>query len=278
MGSKPWFKFWISGWKTPGVRMLSKPARADFLDLLCVMYQSQGGFCTTPVGKRMTKRQAIGLASIDESSMDEMLEAGVVELVDGCPYCGKVAEVLEDRDRVSEKRSEIGKRGAESRWQLPSGGLASDAGFATEKHGDVESREKREENRKNTISSVLESETHPARAHVEPGPRESDADFWGPKIEAVYQVIHGEQPQPDSRKAIAQALRTHRATDLVLAVEGARRNLWALEKASRRTLAGIVSPKRIDGHIQDARGFYGWENGAADNWASSMMRNHGGMR
>lgn len=256
--------------------MLSKPARADFVDLLCVMYQSTGGFCTSPAGKRLNRRQAVSLAGIDDASLDEMLEAGVVELVDDCPYCPKVAEVIEDRDRVSEGRSEVGKKGAQRRWQLPSENMANEGHFATEKNGDVESREKKEDRRQKTLSSVLDPQRHPAPAREAAGRRESDSDFWGPKIEAVYHAVHGQAPQAGSREAIAAALRTTRATDLVLAIEGAKRNPWAQQDRRRQTLPGILSPKRRDGHIQDARSFYGWTGDQGEAWAEGMIRSHGG--
>jgi hypothetical protein len=272
--SRPWFKFWIAGWKTPGVRMLSKPARADFVDLLCVMYQSKDGFCTTPAGKRLNRKQAVGLAGIEDANLSEMIECGVVELVDGCPFCPKVAEVIADREKVSEERSESGKKGAQKRWQLPSENMANAPGFATEKHSEEEEEveEDRRQKKQDPISLSLDSQGHPAPAR----PRDETDEEWAKEILGAFEQLTHRTPGAADHRAVLQTLKTYRAYDLLLAIEGARHNKWAQEQSARMTLRGIVSPTRIDGHIQDAMISKGLSREAATTWAEAFLS--GGAR
>lgn len=123
--SRPWFKFWKDDWRTcAGIRMMTKAARSDFLDLLLLMYDGTGGFCEVN-GKRLNLKQAISVAGIEETHAAEMLDAGVIVLVDGCPFSAKVAAVMADQEQTSGSRSEAGRIGAARRWQMPSKNMAN---------------------------------------------------------------------------------------------------------------------------------------------------------
>ena len=266
----------------PVVRGLEPATRDAYCELIWRAVAAwDSGFVLGPRGKRATLAQSIVIAGTSKERVQTLVDLGLVEVVEGGVFVQRGLDLLNDQDCRRRHSSNAGKGNKkqptkdrpESTRVNPS--QPESTGVDPSQLGQDRTGQDRTE-QDPTLSSVLESESSPARTHEEAEQRESDADFWGPKIEAVYQAIHGSKPQAGSREAIAAALRTTRASDCVLAIEGARRNPWAMQQANRRALPGILSPKRIDGHIQDARSFYGWTNGEGETWAETMMRSHGG--
>ena len=128
MNKKPSFQFYTGDWlKDPGVRRLSPREKGVYIDLLILMFDS-GGYTQkmteTELMLALNFRAEDGeetrekVDSIFHRVMERLKECEVIhQTEDGRLYNKRILRDLEEKEEISQKRSEAGKLGNQKRWQ-----------------------------------------------------------------------------------------------------------------------------------------------------------------
>lgn len=123
---KPAFQFYTGDWaKDPGVKRLSPREKGVYLELLILMFDSEG--YVLPMSDRdlmhcinfrtEDSEETCSVDAIFRKVLDRLFECGVIHKTeDGRLYNKRILRDLEEKDELSQKRSEAGKLGNEKRW------------------------------------------------------------------------------------------------------------------------------------------------------------------
>jgi len=165
MNKKPSFQFYTGDWlKDPGVRRLSPREKGVYIELLILLFDS-GGYT-----QKMTETElmmALNFRSEDGEETREKVDSvfhRVLERLKACEvihqtedgrlYNKRILRDLEEKDEISQKRSEAGKLGNQKRWQTHRkcdnvcDNTCDDSEIANE------SQEAKEKNRLSTSTSI----------------------------------------------------------------------------------------------------------------------------
>ena len=122
---RPAFLFYPGDWlRDPGVRLLSPREKGVYIEMLIFLFDS-GGYIDLSVNDlmhalnfRTEEHEETSSVDVFSAVLDKLLKCGVVRRTeDGRLYNKRILCDLEDREEVSQKRSEAGKLGAQRKWQ-----------------------------------------------------------------------------------------------------------------------------------------------------------------
>lgn len=121
---RPAFLFYPGDWlRDPGVRLLSPREKGVYIEMLIFLFDS-GGYIDLSVNDlmhalnfRTEEYEETSSVDVFSAVLDKLLKCGVVRRTeDGRLYNKRILSDLEERDEVSQKRSEAGKLGNQKRW------------------------------------------------------------------------------------------------------------------------------------------------------------------
>ena len=114
MSARPWFKFYVSNWRSdPVLRSCTAAARGLWIDMLCLMHEaSPRGHLCLPNGRMIDERLLSALCGMPAEEvrplLTELLRAGVFSVAeDGAIFSRKM---VRDEER-SRRGKEDGKTG-----------------------------------------------------------------------------------------------------------------------------------------------------------------------
>lgn len=124
---KPAFLFYPGDWlRDPGVRQLSPREKGVYIELLIFLFDS-GGYTAlsnedlmNTLNFRLEKTESLETCRVETFSnvIERLIQCGVVRRTeDGKLYNARIVRDMEERDEISQKRSEAGKKGAMAKWQ-----------------------------------------------------------------------------------------------------------------------------------------------------------------
>jgi len=123
---KPAFLFYPGDWlRDPGVRQLSPREKGVYIDLLIYLFDS-GGYVSISEKNLMYAlsfrveegEESKSVDDIFHGVIKKLLESEVIRRTeDGRLYNKRILRDLEEKDEISQKRSEAGKLGAQKKWQ-----------------------------------------------------------------------------------------------------------------------------------------------------------------
>lgn len=145
----PWFKFYTGDWlKDLALRSVSPAARALWIDMICMMHESERRGYLEVAMKSLSNRHVLqscgALNSEGEKCLAELEEAGVFSRDErGCIYSRRMAR----ESNKSRNCSDSGKLGAKARWNgknaTGAGPKKSPSNRHSEKYGESVAKESR---------------------------------------------------------------------------------------------------------------------------------------